>query len=176
MPPVPSPATAALTRELADALLSRGLVCATAESCTGGLIGTTLTALPGSSRWYAGGVVAYANEVKTVLLGVSADVLATHGAVNRPVAESMARGVRRATGADVGLSTTGVAGPGGGSADNPVGTVWLGWSMDDETRAELCRFDGDRDAVRAAAVERALSGLLEWMRLRRRDRDWRDLA
>ena len=152
MPPVPSPATAALTRELADALLSRGLVCATAESCTGGLIGAALTTLPGSSRWYAGGVVAYANEVKTTLLGVPADVLAAHGAVSRPVAESMARGVRRATGADVGLSVTGVAGPGGGSADKPVGSVWLGWSL--------------RDAVRAAAVENALSGLLEWMRRR----------
>ena len=166
MPPVPSPATAALTRELADALLSRGLVCATAESCTGGLIGAALTTLPGSSRWYAGGVVAYANEVKTPLLGVPADVLAAHGAVSRPVAESMARGVRRATGADVGLSVTGVAGPGGGSADKPVGSVWLGWSLGDETRAELRRFDGDRDAVRAAAVENALSGLLEWMRRR----------
>lgn len=164
MSPVPSPATAALTRDLADMLMSRGLVCATAESCTGGLIGAALTALPGSSRWYAGGVVAYANEIKTALLGVPAELLAACGAVSRPVAESMARGVCRATGADVGLSATGVAGPGGGSVDKPVGSVWLGWSLEGETRAELCRFDGDRDAVRAAAVEKALSKLLEWMR------------
>lgn len=168
MPLVPSSSPrwtpAALTRELADLLAARGLVCATAESCTGGLIGATLTALPGSSRWYAGGVVAYANEVKTALLGVPADMLAAHGAVSRPVAERMAHGARRATGADVGLATTGVAGPDGGTPDKPVGTVWLGWSMGHETRAELRHFAGDRDAVRAAAVERALAGLLEWLR------------
>lgn len=82
--------TELLVRELAQALLARRLICATAESCTGGLIGGALTALPGSSRWYQGGVVAYANEVKTALLGVPSEVLAAHGAVSRPVAEAMA--------------------------------------------------------------------------------------
>lgn len=164
MPAVLSPATAALVRDLADICVSRGLICATAESCTGGLLGSALTALPGSSRWYAGGVVAYANGVKSALLGVPDDMLAAHGAVSRPVAESMARGARRPTGADVGLSTTGVAGPGGGSDAKPVGTVWLGWSLGDKTRAELYHFDGDRDAVRAAAVHQSLKGLLEILR------------
>lgn len=157
---VVSPSVAALTREMAEALVARNLLCATAESCTGGLIGAALTALPGSSRWYAGGVVAYANEVKTALLDVPPDMLAAYGAVSRPVAERMALGARRATGAHIGLATTGVAGPDGGTPDKPVGTVWLGWSMGDETRAELCHFTGDRDAVRAAAVEKALQGVL----------------
>lgn len=164
MPAVLTPATVALLRELADVCVSQGLICATAESCTGGLLGAALTALPGSSRWYAGGVVAYANEVKSALLGVPEDMLAAHGAVSRPVAESMALGARRATGADVGLSTTGVAGPDGGSAAKPVGTVWLGWSLGDTSRAELRHFDGDRDAVRAAAVHAALEGLLKILR------------
>ncbi|MCH5277914.1 MAG: nicotinamide-nucleotide amidohydrolase family protein [Desulfovibrionaceae bacterium] len=156
MPAVLSPATAALARDLADLCVRRGLICATAESCTGGLLGAALTSLAGSSRFYAGGVVAYANEVKSALLGVPGDMLAAHGAVSRPVAEAMALGVRRATGADVGLSTTGVAGPDGGSAAKPVGTVWIGWSLGGESRAELFRFDGGRDAVRAAAVRQAL--------------------
>lgn len=164
MPAVLSPATAALVRELADMCVSRGLICATAESCTGGLLGAALTALPGSSRWYAGGVVAYANGVKSALLGVPEDMLAAHGAVSRPVAESMALGARRAAGADVGLSTTGVAGPDGGSDAKPVGTVWLGWSLGNKTHAKLHHFDGDRDAVRAAAVHQSLKGLLEFLR------------
>lgn len=166
MPAVLFPSTAALTRELADLCVSRKLICATAESCTGGLLGATLTSLPGSSRWYAGGVVAYANAVKSALLGVPGDMLAAHGAVSRPVAESMALGARRATGADLGLSTTGVAGPDGGSTAKPVGTVWIGWSMGDTSRAGLYHFDGDRDAVRAAAVHQALEGLLEILRER----------
>ena len=164
MPLVLPSATAALACELAELCVSRGLICATAESCTGGLLGATLTTLPGASRWYAGGVVAYANTVKSGLLGVPGDMLAAHGAVSRPVAECMALGARRATGAHLGLSTTGVAGPDGGSAAKPVGTVWLGWSLGGESRAELFRFDGDRDAVRAAAVRAALEGLLKILR------------
>lgn len=159
-------------RELAEALLTRQLTCATAESCTGGLIGGALTALPGSSRWYVGGVVAYANEVKTALLGVPPEVLAAHGAVSRPVAEAMALGVCRATGADAALSTTGVAGPDGGSPDKPVGTVWIGWALHGEARAAVFHFSGDREAVRRAAVHRAVAGLQRW--LDRLDRDWKD--
>ena len=108
-------------------LKNRGLSCATAESCTGGLIGATLTDIPGSSEWYRGGVISYANEAKTRLLGVSGAMLATRGAVSEEVALAMAQGACGVLCADVALASTGIAGPGGGSTAKPVGTVWLGW-------------------------------------------------
>jgi len=146
---------------LAALLLEKNLTCATAESCTGGLIGAALTTLPGSSRWYRGGFVVYDNEVKTALLKVPDTLLAAHGAVSEEVAIVMAREARRAVGADLAVSVTGVAGPDGGSEAKPVGTVWIGWATEDSVTARLFRFSGDRDKIRRATVRAACAGLAE---------------
>ena len=153
-----------LVHELAEELKGRGLVCATAESCTGGLIGASLTSVSGSSEWYVGGVISYANSVKTGLLGVSETDLEEQGAVSEAVVRSMALGACRATGADLACAVSGVAGPGGGTPEKPVGTVWIGWSLHGETRARKFRFSGDRDAVRAQTVCEAVRGMLRWAR------------
>ena len=153
-----------LIHELAEELKKRGLVCATAESCTGGLIGAVLTSVSGSSEWYVGGVISYANSVKTGLLGVSQADLDEQGAVSEAVVRSMALGACRATGADLSCAVSGVAGPGGGTPDKPVGTVWIGWSLHGETRARKFYFSGDRDAVRAQTTREAVRGMREWAR------------
>ena len=132
----------------------------TAESCTGGLVGQRLTQWPGSSDVYVGGVVAYANEVKTGLLGVEADVIEAHGAVSEEVARRMAQGIAGALGAEAGVAVTGVAGPGGGTEDKPVGTVWLAATLRGRTFAELHVFPGDRAAVRERAAQAVLFLLL----------------
>ena len=162
---MPDSETLALIHELADALKARGLVCATAESCTGGLIGAALTSVSGSSEWYVGGVISYANSVKAGLLGVREADLEAHGAVSEPVVRSMAMGACRVTGADVACAVSGVAGPGGGTPEKPVGTVWIGWSKHGETRAEKFRFNGDRDSVRAQTVAEAIRGMLDWVKV-----------
>lgn len=138
-------------------LLARGWRLATAESCTGGLIAHWLTAVPGSSTVYAGGVVAYANEAKTALLGVPPALIAKHGAVSAPVAEAMATGVLERLGADVAVSTTGIAGPSGGTAEKPVGLVYIGlaWRQGG-CRSQACHFDGTRRGVQIAAGQAAL--------------------
>ena len=161
---MPDSDTLALINELAQALKERGLVCATAESCTGGLIGAALTSVSGSSEWYVGGVISYANSVKTGLLGVDEAALEAHGAVSEPVVRVMALGACRVTGADVACAVSGVAGPGGGTPEKPVGTVWIGWSKHGETRAEKFHFRGDRDAVRAQTVTEAIRGMLDWVK------------
>ncbi|WP_418765972.1 CinA family protein [Mailhella sp.] len=153
----------ALVEKLARALLERRLTCATAESCTGGLVGAMLTAVPGSSDWYLGGVISYANAVKRELLGVRSEDLERVGAVSEPVVRSMALGACAATGARAAASTSGVAGPGGGSAEKPVGTVWIGWALNGESRAREFHFSGDRDDVRVQAARQAIRGLLEWL-------------
>ena len=153
----------ALVEALAQALRNRGLTCATAESCTGGLVGAMLTAVPGSSDWYVGGVISYANEVKQGLLGVRRDDLERVGAVSEPVVRSMALGACAATGAQAAMSTSGVAGPGGGSVEKPVGTVWMGWALNGESRAKVFHFAGDRDAVRVQAAREAVRGLVAWL-------------
>ena len=153
----------ALVLKLAEALLRRNMTCATAESCTGGLIGAMLTAVPGSSDWYVGGVISYANAVKMQLLGVRGDDLDGEGAVSEPVVRSMALGACAATGAQAAMSVSGVAGPGGGSAEKPVGTVWMGWALGGSTRAAVFHFEGDRDSVRVQAAEAAIRGLLAWL-------------
>ena len=156
--------TLALIHELAQALKERGLVCATAESCTGGLIGAALTSVSGSSEWYVGGVISYANSVKTGLLGVNEVALEAQGAVSEPVVRGMALGACRVTGADVACAVSGVAGPGGGTPEKPVGTVWIGWSKHSETRAQKFHFSGDRDSVRAQTVTEAIRGMLDWVK------------
>lgn len=148
-----------IAERLVELLKARGLTCATAESCTGGGVGAALTAVPGSSAVFLGGVVSYANAVKRDVLGVSAATLDTVGAVSPETAAQMADGARRLTKADLAVSVTGIAGPGGGSAEKPVGLVWFGLATPDGTRTERAIFAGDRAAVRAAAVTHAL-GLL----------------
>lgn len=152
--------TAEIVEELAAALLARGWLLATAESCTGGLIAGACTDLAGSSNWFERGFVSYSNAAKTELLGVPAELIARHGAVSEPVARAMARGAVAHARAQVAVAVTGVAGPGGGSADKPVGTVWFGWQLPGRTETECRRFDGDRAAVRAQTVAHALAGLV----------------
>jgi nicotinamide-nucleotide amidase len=153
--------TPALVETLAGLLQHKGWMLATAESCTGGLIGAACTELAGSSAWYERGFITYSNEAKTALLGVDAAVIAANGAVSEPVARAMATGaVARSVPARVSLAVTGVAGPTGGTPDKPVGTVWFGWSVDGSVRTERRRFDGDRATVRAATVRHALQTLV----------------
>lgn len=149
-----------LVAQLGEALQERGMFASTAESCTGGLIANTLTNVAGSSQWFLGSVVAYANEVKMKLLGVPESVLAEHGAVSRQTVEAMAPGVCRAIGAEAGVAVSGVAGPGGGSPEKPVGTVWIGWCVRGVVDAQVFTFSGNRDAVKAQTTRRAIEGLL----------------
>ena len=142
---------------LLAALRARGHRVATAESCTGGLIAACLTAIPGSSDVVDRGFVTYSNEAKTEMLGVDADLIKMHGAVSEPVARAMAEGALARSNADVTIAVTGVAGPGGGSAEKPVGLVWFGRAAQGQaTRSERHVFPGDRTQVRAATVRRAL--------------------
>jgi nicotinamide-nucleotide amidase len=146
------------------ALLQRyrdlGWKIATAESCTGGLIAGTLTAIAGSSDVYDRGWVTYSNEAKREQLGVSSMVLDARGAVSGEVAEAMAKGALHRSQADVAVSVTGIAGPGGGSAEKPVGLVYIGLARKDGwSQVERCLFDGDRDSIRSQTVARALTHL-----------------
>jgi competence/damage-inducible protein CinA-like protein len=141
---------------VADAFAQRGLTVATAESCTGGLLAARLTERPGSSAWVLGGVTAYANAAKEQLLDVPAELLATRGAVSPEVAAALAEGVRARFGADVGVGITGIAGPGGGTADKPVGTVHLCAVGPDGRQAKSLRLPGSRSAVRARSVVMAM--------------------
>ena len=155
-----SAVTLALCADLAQALQARGWMMATAESCTGGLIAAQCTELAGSSLWFERGFVSYSNAAKTELMGVPAALIAAHGAVSEPVARAMAQGALQHAQAEVSVAVTGIAGPGGGSADKPVGTVWLAWCVAGQLSSERCVFGGDRAAVRAATVQHALQGLL----------------
>ena len=145
---------------LIDALREKKLTVGTAESCTAGMISARIADIPGSSDVLLGGIVSYSNDVKMKLLGVSGRTLREHGAVSEQCAREMAEGARRLFGADVAVSVTGVAGPGGGSAEKPVGLVWFGLASPDGVKTESRVFQGDRAAVRAAAVEHALELLL----------------
>lgn len=150
-----------LARQLARQCVASGCTLAVAESCTGGWIAKCLTDLAGSSRWFSGGVVSYSNAAKTDMLGVPAALIESKGAVSEAVARAMAEGILRASGVDCSLAVTGIAGPGGGSADKPVGTVWFAWAeRGGSMRAAVEQFSGDREAVRRKTVARALEGLL----------------
>lgn len=142
-----------------DALKGKTLV--TAESCTGGAIGAALTAVPGSSEVYKGGVISYTNRVKENLLSVPRELLDTVGAVSAPVAEAMAKGARAALQADIAVSVTGLAGPGGDDFGNPVGLVFIGYSSASGTFSRRFLFSGDREEVRHQAAEQALRLVLE---------------
>ena len=145
-----------LTAQVAEQLLSKKLLLATAESCTGGLIAAACTDLAGSSVWFERGFVSYSNAAKTELLGVPADLIEAHGAVSEPVVRAMVEGALRHSRAQVAVAVTGVAGPGGGSPDKPVGTVWFGWATPDGVVTDKRCFDGDRQHVREATVQHAL--------------------
>ena len=147
-------------QKLAERLRAQGAQLASAESCTGGLIAAACTDLAGSSDWFERGFVTYSNAAKAELLGVPPESIAQHGAVSEPVARAMAEGALRRSHAQLSVAVTGVAGPGGGSADKPVGTVWFAWCADGRTESQRMRFDGDRAAVRAQTVLHALPGLL----------------
>jgi PncC family amidohydrolase len=142
-------------------LTARGLTVATAESCTGGLIGHLITEIAGSSAYYVGGIVAYSNDVKRSQLGVPEATLATHGAVSESTARAMAEGARRTLGADIGVATTGIAGPGGGSESKPVGLVYVAVATRDGTIVERHLLDGDRHAIKQQTAAAALRLLVD---------------
>ena len=142
-----------------DTLIGRTL--ATAESLTGGGIGAAITAIPGSSEVYKGGIISYTNEVKQKLLGINPFLLKNLGAVSAPIAEAMAIGARNALSADIAVSVTGLAGPGGDDKGNPVGLVFVGYADDKRITSRRFVFSGDREEVRAQAVEAALKLILE---------------
>ena len=158
-----------LMDNLAPILERRGQVLTTAESCTGGWIAKTLTDRPGSSAWFEYGFVTYSNTAKSKLLGVDPTLLEQHGAVSDAVVCAMARGALKSSGADWSMAVSGVAGPDGGSAEKPVGTVWLAWGrrlhegVQLDTQLEV--FGGDRESVRRQTVVCALSGLLDRVRV-----------
>lgn len=138
-----------------------GKTLATAESCTGGGIGAALTAIPGSSAVYKGGIISYTNWVKHNLLGVDQHLLDTLGAVSAPVAEAMAKGAREAIQADIAVSVTGLAGPGGDEFGNPVGLVFIGYSDAGKTLSRRFLFPGSREEIRKAACREALKLILD---------------
>ena len=148
-----------VAEKLVALLKAQGLTCATAESCTGGGVGSAITAVPGSSAVFAGGVISYSNEVKRDVLGVSQRNLDDFGAVSPQVAAEMADGARKLLKVDLAVSLTGIAGPDGGSAEKPVGLVWFGLSTATGTRTEKVLFTGDRATIRARAVTHALGML-----------------
>ena len=151
----------ALVSRVAALLIAREARMAVAESCTGGWIAKVLTDVPGSSAWFEYGVVVYANDAKETLLAIEPGLLEAEGAVSEPVAERMAASVRAISDADVGVAVTGIAGPGGGSADKPVGTVWLAWDGPGRRSAtRLATFSGDRESIRRQSVSAALTGVL----------------
>ena len=146
---------------LADALQQRGWWLVTAESCTGGGIAAALTDVAGSSAWFDRGFVTYSNEAKQEVLGVSAQTLEDFGAVSRETVIEMARGAVERSRAEISVAVSGIAGPGGGTPDKPVGTVWIAWATPLGTEAVRERFAGDREAVRSATIDAALAGLLQ---------------
>lgn len=162
------------SRAVADALTDTDATLAVAESCTGGLIGATITAIPGASDYFDSGAITYAYDAKRRVLGVSREALDEHGAVSKPVARQMAQGVRDTADVTWGVSATGVAGPSGGTEDTPVGTVYVGvayagpWGSETSaTTVSRYEFDGDRAAVRAKTVDRVLEDVLSEIDARR---------
>ncbi len=151
-----------LATELGDRLRARGWMLATAESCTGGWVGQLLTSLPGSSTWYERGFITYANAAKQEMLGVPAEMLETCGAVSEETASAMAAGALKHSHAQAALAISGIAGPGGGTPQKPVGLVCYGWALADGTvMSSTCRLDGDREEIRSRAVAAALRGLID---------------
>ena len=148
---------------IGDLLRVRRMKLATAESCTGGLIASHITDVAGSSEYFLGGVAAYAYEAKVALLGVSWDTLKTYGAVSRETVIEMARGVNKVLNADIAISVSGIAGPGGGLPDKPVGTVWVALVAPDGEWTRLFHFDGNRVQNKSSAADAALQFLMDYL-------------
>lgn len=154
-----------LAEEVGKALLQRGMMLATAESCTGGWVGAAVTAVPGSSRWFDRGFITYTNESKQEMLGVAAATLVAFGAVSEQTVREMVAGTLRNSRAQAALAISGIAGPTGGSAEKPVGTVWFAWGIvQGGMMSEKRVFAGDRREVRRQAVEHGLQRLLECLK------------
>ncbi len=152
---------ASLAEQVGAALKAQGMMLATAESCTGGGIAEALTDISGSSAWFERGFVTYANAAKVEMLGVRQATLDAHGAVSEATVREMAAGALEHSHADIALAVSGIAGPTGGTAEKPVGTVWFGWAIrDGEVHAQLHHLAGDRAAVRDQSVQIALQGVL----------------
>ena len=150
-----------LASQLGRQLLARNFMVATAESCTGGLVAASLTEIAGSSAWFERGFVTYSNHAKVEMLGVAPDLIESHGAVSEDVARAMAEGALLESRAQLAVAITGVAGPGGGTRDKPVGTVCFAWvEMEQPAQSETMHFAGDRTGVREQSVRHALGGLL----------------
>ena len=147
--------------KIISSLIEKNISVATAESCTGGKIASAVTDVPGASGIFGYGVVTYSNEAKVKILGVSQSTLDAHGAVSEETAYEMAKGLRKLSGADVAVSVTGIAGPGGGSAEKPVGLVYMGLAVNGEIFVKKNLFKGDRDEIRRQTVETALCWIAE---------------
>jgi PncC family amidohydrolase len=151
----------ALAERLQDICVLRGITVGTAESCTGGLIAHVLTEVPGSSGYFVGGIVSYSNEIKERDLGVAADVIARHGAVSAQTARAMATGARLRLGVDVAVSVTGIAGPGGGSDEKPIGLTYIGIADRDGVDVRRYAWTGDRTANKRSSAAAALTLMIE---------------
>jgi nicotinamide-nucleotide amidase len=154
---------ARLSRKTGTALKSKGQMLVTAESCTGGWVAQAVTSVAGASDWFERGHVTYSNAAKSEELGVRRTTLARHGAVSEQAVREMARGALKRSRGTIALAVTGVAGPGGGSPDKPVGTVCFGWAQGRRIRSETKRFKGGRASVRRQSVIHALRGVLKWL-------------
>lgn len=153
-----------LADKVGKELKARGAKLATAESCTGGWLAQAVTGVAGSSEWFDCGFVSYSNRAKEKMLGVKAQTLETNGAVSEPVVAEMAEGALKNSEANIAVAISGIAGPGGGTEDKPVGTVWLAWAIQGHpTVTCLSFFSGDRNEIREQAVEQALEGILAYM-------------
>jgi nicotinamide-nucleotide amidase len=150
---------AQIAEEIGRMLRERSTFLATAESCTGGLISSTLTDIPGSSEWFAGAVVAYSNRIKAALLGVEEKTLRDHGAVSEATVKAMALGACRALDTKTSVAVSGIAGPDGGTPDKPVGTICLAWAVEGEVDSRTCFFTGNRMEIKRQTVAAALEGL-----------------
>lgn len=150
--------------ELIELLIKKNMKIATAESCTGGLIAQIITSVSGASAVFDCGIISYSNEIKKSVLGVKAETLENYGAVSEQTAEEMAQGVLRLSGADIAVSVTGIAGPGGGSEEKPVGTVCIGFSVSMETTAKTFHFNGDRESVRTQTVHTAINMIVNTLK------------
>jgi nicotinamide-nucleotide amidase len=151
----------ALPRQVGEVLKARGMMLATAESCTGGGIAQAVTRVSGSSAWFERGFVTYSNEAKEEMLGVSPDTMERQGAVSEATVQEMAQGALQYSRADVALSVSGVAGPTGGTPEKPVGTVWFAWATNDTMQTACHHLSGDRDAIREKSIRISLEGLLK---------------
>jgi len=156
------PETVGQAQRLAETASRKGLKVSAAESCTGGLIGATITSMPGASSFFLGSVVTYSNEAKENLLKVPRGILFAYGAVSQQTASLMAKGAVRAYGSDIAVAVTGIAGPGGATADKPVGLVYVAVSDGDKTQTFKFNFEGDRDSVRSQTVFNAIKALADF--------------